>query len=1073
MESVQKLTHIEHILKRPDSYVGPVDLNVEPYWVLNSNKSQFEKKNLKYSPALLKIFDEILVNAIDRNSMHPKNVTSISVDIDKESGAVTIENNGPLGGIGVRMHEKEGLWNPELTFGHLLTSTNYDDSKKRVVGGRNGYGAKLTNIYSSDFSIVIKDHENKQTYTQKWSKNMTVCEPPKIKKHSGATSSVSVTFVPDWRRFGLSKMENAIYKIFQKRVWDANICTTPNCKVKFNGDVLPKQNLDTYAKMHEGVENVTSVTGDRWSVCIGPSENGLEQVSFVNGICTTKGGTHVDHVASLVASGVIEEMAKKIKLKPQQVKNTFNIFVKATLENPSFSSQVKSECTLKVQDFGSKFEMPKTFVKNVLKTGISDELTALSKFKEMKELAKTDGGARKSKITGIPKLDDANKAGTAQSKKCTLIVTEGDSAKDPRGRWSICGWSRPLRCLPLRGKCKNVRDASVAQLTGNQEFNDLKKILGLQQGKDYKDVSELRYGRLMIMTDADNDGSHIKGLILNMIDYFWPSLLKLGFVVSMVTPIIKATRGNQTKSFYTDSKFRTWYGNGQPGWRIKYYKGLGTSTSKEAREYFKQIEDLTVKFDTDVMSDKSITLAFDKKKADDRKTWLLESTAKDPKELEVPYGNVKQLNITDFVHKDLVNFSLADLKRSIAHVCDGLKPSQRKVMYSCFQKNLTAEMKVAQLAAFVAEKSAYHHGEVSLADTIVKLANDFMGSNNINLLEPCGQFGTRLMGGKDASQTRYIFTRLTSEARKLFDPKDDAILNYLDDDGRSIEPDFYMPTLPMILVNGSEGIGTGFSCYVPPFNPKDIRDNITNVLNGKSIQKMKPWFRGFKGEIFEQDDDSWVTQGVWSSIGRTVKVTELPPGRWTQDYKEHLDTLIEKKIISGFTNNSTTENVDFLIQDYSGKDAVKDLKLQKTLRTTNMHLFHPTKGIHKYQSPELILKDFIELRYEYYKKRKEHLIKVLEAKAQMCDYKSRFVSMVINGDIIVFRRKKQELENQLSGLFPQIGGTYDYLLNIRTVQYTDESVRELLKESEQAKRDLEIMKSTTAMDMWKNDIKNI
>ena len=1073
MESVQKLTHIEHILKRPDSYVGPVDLNVEPYWVLNSNKSQFEKKNLKYSPALLKIFDEILVNAIDRNSMHPKNVTSISVDIDKDSGAVTIENNGPLGGIGVRMHEKEGLWNPELTFGHLLTSTNYDDNQKRIVGGRNGYGAKLTNIYSSDFSIVIKDHENKQTYTQKWSKNMTVCEPPKIKKHSGATSSVSVTFVPDWRRFGLSKMENAIYKIFQKRVWDANICTTPNCKVKFNGDVLPKQNLDTYAKMHEGVENVTSVTGDRWSVCIGPSENGLEQVSFVNGICTTKGGTHVDHVASLVASGIIDEMAKKIKLKPQQVKNTFNIFVKATLENPTFSSQVKSECTLKVQDFGSKFEMPKTFVKNVLKTGISDELTALSKFKEMKELAKTDGGARKSKITGIPKLDDANKAGTAQSKKCTLIVTEGDSAKT----LAVAGLSVVGRdhygVFPLRGKCKNVRDASVAQLTGNQEFNDLKKILGLQQGKEYNDVSELRYGRLMIMTDADNDGSHIKGLILNMIDYFWPSLLKLGFVVSMVTPIIKASRGNQTKSFYTDSAFRAWYGNGQPGWRIKYYKGLGTSTSAEAREYFKTIEDLTVKFDTDVMADKSITLAFDKKKADDRKIWLLESTAKDPKELEVPYGNVKQLNITDFVHKDLVNFSLADLKRSIAHVCDGLKPSQRKVMYSCFQKNLTAEMKVAQLAAFVAEKSAYHHGEVSLADTIVKLANDYMGSNNINLLEPCGQFGTRLMGGKDASQTRYIFTRLTSEARKLFDPKDDAILNYLDDDGRSIEPDFYMPTLPMILVNGSEGIGTGFSCYVPPFNPKDIRDNITNVLNGKSIQKMKPWFRGFKGKIMEQDDDSWVTQGVWTTIGRTVKVTELPPGRWTQDYKEHLDTLIEKKIISGFTNNSTTENVDFLIQDYNGKDAVKDLKLQKTLRTSNMHLFHPTKGIHKYQSPELILKDFIELRYEYYKKRKEHLIKVLEAKAQMCDYKSRFVSMVINGDIIVFRRKKQELENQLSGLFPQIGGTYDYLLNIRTVQYTDESVRELLKESEQAKRDLEIMKSTTAMDMWKNDIKNI
>ena len=1070
MESVQKLTHIEHILKRPDSYVGPVEQGSEPYWILNGDK--FEKKNLKYSPALLKIFDEILVNAIDRNSMYPKNVTSISVSIDKDTGTVTIENNGPLGGIGVRMHEKEGLWNPELTFGHLLTSTNYDDSKKRIVGGRNGYGAKLTNIYSSDFSIVIKDHESKQTYSQQWSNNMTTCEKPKIKKHSGATSSVLITFIPDWRRFGMSKMDDTIYKIFQKRVWDANICTSSNCKVKFNGDVLPKQNFDAYAKMHEGVENVCMVTTDRWSVCIGPSENGMEQVSFVNGICTTKGGTHVDYVASHVAAGIIEDMAKKIKLKPQQVKNTFTIFVKATLENPTFSSQVKSECTLKAQDFGSKFEPPKNFIKNVLKTGVADELTALSKFKEMKELKKSDG-ARKSKITGIPKLDDANKAGTAQSGKCTLIVTEGDSAKT----LAVAGLSVVGRdyygVFPLRGKCKNVRDSSVAQLTSNQEFNDLKKILGLQQGKEYKDVSELRYGRLMIMTDADNDGSHIKGLILNMIHYFWPSLLKMNFVVSMVTPIIKASKGSETKSFYTDSAFRTWYGSGKTGWKIKYYKGLGTSTSAEAREYFKKIQDLTVKFDMDVMTDDSIVLAFDKKKADARKSWLLESTAKDADQLEVPYGNVKQLDISDFVHKDLVNFSLADLKRSIAHVADGLKPSQRKVMYSCFQKNLKDEMKVAQLAAYVAEKSAYHHGEVSLAETIVKLANDYTGSNNINLLEPCGQFGTRLMGGKDASQTRYIFTKLTKEARKLFDPKDDAILNYLDDDGRSIEPDFYIPTLPMVLVNGTEGIGTGFSCYVPPFNPEDIKENIQRMLGGETPVEMKPWFRGFKGKVFKDDGGLWVTEGIWRDTGSRLKVTELPPGRWTQDYKEYLDTLMEKKIINSYTNNSTTEDVDFEIFGYVGKDLVKDLKLRKTFHTSNMHLFHPTKGIHKYSTPEDILQDFVNLRLEHYKKRKEHLIEVLQKKAEMCGHKSKFVSMVIEGKLVVFKRKKQDLENEMSAIFPKIDGSWDYLLNIKTVEYTEERVKALMDEATQANHDLERMMKTSHITMWKTDIKNM
>jgi DNA topoisomerase-2 len=717
--------------------------------------------------------------------------------------------------------------------------------------------------------------------------------------------------------------------------------------------------------------------------------------------------------------------------------------------------------------------MPKTFVKNVLKTGVSDELTALSKFKEMKELAKTDGGARKSKITGIPKLDDANKAGTAQSGKCTLIVTEGDSAKT----LAVAGLSVVGRdhygVFPLRGKCKNVRDASVSQLTGNQEFNDLKKILGLQQGKEYTDVSELRYGRLMIMTDADNDGSHIKGLILNMVHAFWPSLLKLGFVVSMVTPIIKASRGNQSKSFYTDSAFRTWYGNGQSGWRIKYYKGLGTSTSVEAREYFKIIQDLTVKFIVDVMTDDSVVLAFDKKKADDRKTWLLESTAKEAKDLEVPYGKIKQLEIADFIHKDLVNFSLADLKRSIAHMADGLKPSQRKVMYSCFQKNLTAEMKVAQLAAFVAEKSAYHHGEVSLADTIVKLANDYTGSNNINLLEPCGQFGTRLMGGKDASQTRYIFTKLSKETRNIFDQKDDAILTYLDDDGRAIEPEHYMPVLPMVLVNGTEGIGTGFSCYVPPFNPEDIKANILNFTNGRDMKKMKPWFRGFTGSILEQDDDSWIAQGVWKSIGRTVKVTDLPPGRWTQDYKEHLDTLVEKKIISGFTNNSTTENVDFIIQDYNGKDAVKDLKLQKTIRCSNMHLFHPTRGICKYNTPEQILVDFIKLRMEHYKKRKAHLIDTTKKKAELCSHRARFVKMVIDGDIVVFKRKKQDLENEISRVFPMVDNSYDYLLHIKTIEYTEERVAALFGEWNKLREELCLIEATGYFEMWETDIKKL
>jgi DNA topoisomerase-2 len=1062
-EQVQKITHVEHILKRPDSYVGPVAKVQESYWTLDGNS--FTNTPVRYSPALLKIFDEILVNAIDRNSTFPDQVKSIKVLIDRESGAISIENNGPLGGISVEQHPTEKIWNPELTFGHLLTSTNYDDSKERLVGGRNGYGAKLANVFSKVFVINIYDDVNQLHYSQRWTNNMTQCEPPKMKKYSKKTSMVTITFIPDWEKFGMTGMDDDIYKIFEKRVYDANFCTSKKCQVSFQDTVIPKCSHEVYASMYLPADTqVVSFQSPRWVVCVAPSD-GFQQVSFVNGICTTKGGTHVDYITSTITSGIIEELAKKIKLRPQQVRENFFVMVNATLVNPSFSSQVKSECTLRPQDFGSRFEPPSNFVKSVMKTGIKELVLAMSKFKEQSELKKTDG-SRKSKITGIPKLDDANAAGTTQSAKCTLIVTEGDSAKT----LAVAGLSVVGReyygVFPLRGKCKNVRDASVKQLMANQEFSDLKKILGLQQDKVYTSLSELRYGRLMIMTDADNDGSHIKGLILNMIHYFWPSLLSLNFVVSMVTPIIKASKGSESLSFFTDSTFRSWYTSGKPGWKIKYYKGLGTSTSAEAREYFKQIKSLTVRFDADDGAKESIVLAFDKTKADDRKTWLLENSGK--KNLEVDYGNIESVSISNFVHKDLVNFSLADLKRSIAHMCDGFKPSQRKVLFACFARNLKEEMKVAQLAAYVSEKTSYHHGEVSLADTIVRLAHDYVGSNNLNLLEPCGQFGTRLMGGKDASQTRYIFTKLTPTARTIFDPRDDDILEYLDDDGKKIEPDFFVPVLPMVLVNGTEGIGTGFSSFVPSFNPDDIKANILRALKGQALAPMKPWFKGFKGTVTATEESSWIAEGVWSG---TV-ITELPPGRWTQDYKEFLDDMVESKTISGYKNDSTTDSVRFTIQGYQGSDFVKDFKLRKTIHATNMHLFHPRDGIKKYKTAEEILVDFVEIRLEAYKKRKAHLLKVLKQRLVMLENKVKFVRMVIHGDFIIFKRKKDSILEEMQRKFEKIDGSFDYLLNIKTWQYSDEAVDDLKKEFEKSSKELEVLTATTVLDMWKTDIIN-
>lgn len=1063
MEVVKKLSHREHILVRPDSYVGPTAKSAETCWVLNGEI--FTPTPLNYSPALLKIFDEILVNAIDRNSTFPDLVKYIKVSVTDE--LITVENNGPLGGISVLLNEKENLWNPELTFGHLLTSTNYDDTQQRVTGGRNGYGAKLANVYSAHFQVVICDGENQKKYTQTWRNNMSVASKAVITDYKKKNSSVVISFAPDFSRFGMEKMDADIIKVIEKRAYEASFCTSAKCHVFFQGEKLAKKSPEEYVKMYvPDAEKVVTLTTERWSVSVAPSNaQGFQHVSFVNGIATTKGGAHVEHVASKVASEIIKELAKKTPLTPLQVKNCLFMVVRATLVNPTFGSQVKSECTSAVKDFGSRFEVTEKFIKAMLKTGIRDDLLAHARAREERELKKTDGKSRRSTVN-VPKLEDATWAGTAQSSKCTLIVTEGDSAKTLAMSGLTVVGRETYGVFPLRGKCKNVRDASVKDLMDNKEFSNLKIILGLQQGKVYSSLNELRYGKLMIMTDADNDGSHIKGLLLNMIHYFWPSLLALNFVVSLVTPIIKATKGKDVRSFYTDAQFRAFDSR---GWKVKYYKGLATSTSREAQEYFKDLKRLTVAFDAarpQEVTD-ALVLAFDKTKADDRKTWLLKNTETAPEGVE--YGKIQKVTVSDFIHNDLVKFSLADLRRSVAHLADGLKPSQRKVMYACLQKKITNEIKVSQLASIVAEYTMYHHADVSLADTIVKMAQDFVGSNNINFLRPVGQFGSRRLGGKDAGQTRYINTQLMPEARVFFDARDDAVLKYVIDDGHAVEPEFFVPTMPTVLINGSEGIGTGYSCYIPPFNPEVIRANILRLLNDEPLEEMVPFYRGFKGTIERgAGKNSYVASGCYAVRANTVTVTELPPERWTDDFKDLLDKLKEENCIQSYENYSTDENIRFEIT-FADKINVEALKLKKTINLTNMHLFHPD-GIRKYESAEQILRDYVEIRKEYYEKRKVQLIKQYEEETPLLEKKADFIEKVVNEKIRVFKRKRAELETEISGLYGTAATAM--LMGVKTYEYTVECIKELRDAANKMRAELEILRAKSINTLWKEDLKN-
>ena len=1051
MQQYERLSHVEHILKRPDSYVGTLAPETSTFW--SNGTDGFEPIILHASPGLVKIFDEILVNAIDQYSLHPKKIDRICVDIQDDT--ISIANYGVS--IPIKKHEKEkdargeALWIPELIFGHLLTSSNYNDSDQRVTGGRNGYGAKLANIFSSKFWITIGD--GTKFYRQMWYSNMSRCDPPVVEDRQGPVY-VGIGFQPDLPRFGGL---GDFFKIAEKRTWDAAMwCSKAN--VYFNMKLLEVRSLEEYARMHTGDIPLVKMHTDSFDIVVGHSRNGFQQCSWVNGIATTKGGSHVEKFVNALVNEVTKD--KRVTVKPFQIKSSLFVFVRAVLINPTFSSQTKAECTSRISE---TFDFKPKFIKDVLASGVLDDLLALGAAKNDKELKKTDG-TKKSRITGVPKLDDANWAGTHKSHECTLIITEGDSAK----ALAIAGLSvigrNAYGVFPLRGKPRNVRDATVKQVTDNEEFSNLKKILGLQHGKVYTNLRDLRYGRLMIMTDADLDGSHIKGLVLNMFHVYWPNLIELGFVVSMITPVIKAGK----VWYFTEEEFRQSPATSGP---VKYYKGLGTSTSAEAKEYFKQIERLTVAFNSDSKMNESMNLAFSKAQSDDRKDWLTTHMAKPPP--GVPYGKVKALPVTDFIYKDMANFSAEDIKRSIPHVADGLKPSQRKVIYACLKKNLATDMKVAQLAGYVAEHTAYHHGEASLQGTIVNLAQNFVGSNNLNLIEPSGQFGTRLAGGKDAASARYIFTRLAPQTRKIFDSADNFVLKYVTDDGQQVEPEYYTPILPMILVNGAEGIGTGFSSYVPPYDIEVIKHNIECALSRVALAPMVPHFKGFKGKMTKTKDNTWLMEGLCVVEGSQLHITELPPGKWIQDFKEHLDDLIEKGTIQKFENHSTDATPDFRVWGYTGRDPVKDLGLTKTINTSNMHLIGPNGAVKKYTSPEDILIDYIGIRLETYKKRKAWLLKEFDSEILWLSEKARFIrDVAIHSKIVVFNVPLESIHLQLrrekysEDIWPK-------LLDIKTYQYTKEEVAKLVELCRQKAVARAALKATSVVDLWKNNLANL
>ena len=1120
-QKFSKMNPREHILHRPDTYIGSTRSKLVEDYVADS-EFKITKKNIEYPPGILRIYVEALSNAIDnvsRSILAETPCTQIKINIIEETCETSIWNDGQI--ISVEEDKEEKCYNHTLIFGHLLTSSNYDDTEDRYnISGRNGYGIKLSNIFSTFFSVRGLDPENKKQLYQEWNDNMKTANEPVIEKTNIKKGYTQVCWIPDFKRFGMTGYTKDIIDLYRRYAVDTAMLT--GVDVFFNNVLIPVKNLKDYSLLYEGEQEQSDnlfINTPNSQVVIIPSHS-YQFISFVNGVYTSLGGSHVDAWTEAAFRPIVTKLSKtkgSSTYSISDIKKFFKIFVSVKVINPEFESQSKHKLESPVEA-----SIKQKDINTILKWSVIDEI---KRSKELGALKKIE--RKKKQFVKIEGLDPANNEGGKHSSECTLILVEGLSAKTYAvqgievGAFGKSGrdW---FGIYALRGKVLNVRNAKTDSIAKNAVVSDIIKALGVKTDVDYS-VDEffktLRYGKIMIITDADVDGIHIKGLLINLFHNLFPTLLDRleSFITCMQTPIVRVFLSNKKeKLFYDERKYQEYvenYNTKNPtGQKIdkKYYKGLGSSSTQDIMDTFGK---KMITFVADENTSLNMNKVFNTKQADARKIWLENY---DSKLVSLVWNGddeeTNDLSMSDFLNTEMILFSINDCKRSIPGMMDGLKESHRKTLYASFLKNLKytgKTLKVAQLAGYVAEKTAYHHGEQNLYDTITKMANCFPGSNNIPLLFRDGQFGSRLSGGKDAANARYINTKLDCLTRLLFRPEDDILLERVVEDGDMVEPKFYVPILPTILINGCiVGIGTGWSCSVPCYNPLDLIECVKIWLesDGKILfedegttvtllPELTPWYRGYNGVIEKTDEGKYTSWGNITVEKKIKIVDELPIGMWTDNFKECLDTLLEEKAIKKVKNYSNPNNVRFEITEESdGLSCTKEnLKLYKYISISNMVLFSEQGSLHKFNNVHEIINSFCKVRYDYYIKRKKHILEQLVNEIKILGNKKRFLEEIMSGDLLLFdedKDKKTRKSRKMCDLYLDLEkrgydkditildeddeeekkGGYDYLLRLQFKSITEEKIQKLKDDIASKLKTKDNLVKTSEKQLWINDM---
>lgn len=1029
---VSILTTTRHVLERPDMYYGTPDIvptqtlvAVAPAEPGQKRKTTTEDNPFAFrvvdtfNPGAFNVIGECIDNVVDDTARG--NTTSFKVTTKGEgNGTIFTFHNAVKTAISFgRKPEYNDRRIIEIIFGEPRAGTNFnDDQERKGVVGRNGYGVKLTNICSLWFRVRVYNAESGELYEQKWTDHMTTLHPETIKPCKGGTTSfVEVQFQLDWSHFHMPNGPSAEFMDAVKaRVWYA--AAIVGIRSSFNGDKSPVRSRRDIIKCFGAPVHVMTSEDNQWEVAVMVSndEQPTPSISFVSGLLTARGGSHLYAVQSYVGAQLKEVLTKKFKTltTSDAFSRHLTFFVFANdIVNPSFDSQTKDFLKTVIR---RNMNFLKPMIKKIAKNGdYLDVLQERVDVKRRRESKKTDG--KKTAYVRVKKLEDAYYAGhRSKSKRCVLFLCEGDSAQAMvmSGMGALSLEERKYYgVLPLKGKPLNVRNATDKQIDDNDEIAMIKEAMGLKSGEVYENANSLRYAKVVVMGDQDDDGVHIRALVLNIFHFMWPSLLKVrGFMNFFVSPLITATRGKNMREFYNNADFqRAWDAGELRGCAVAYYKGLGSSTPQEAKSYFSRLNVLIKSFEYD--GDEPFDVALNDKQVDRRKDIIL--SGEEP-EMSYTYES-KSAYTSRFLLKELPVFWLASVERAIPSVIDGMKPVQQKVLYT-MMRNKSFKGQVSTLGGFVKQLTHYGHGEAAMEETIVGMAQTVPGNNNINLLEPIGQYGTVIKGGKDAAAGRYVKTAITPYVTALFPESDMPVLRYRHEDGDQVEPQYFVPLIPMALVNSNSGIAVGFSTQFPSFHPLHLIDYLLSILDGKPTPELTPWYRGFRGRI-TKSSNGWTTHATYTEDAKsnTIQFTEFPVRVWAV----RVTTALSKHGVL-YKSMCTDTNVNIIIKDQNRASLETLLKRSKVplfedtkeCCTTNM-VFHDANGhIRKYDTIQDIIAEFYRVRLATYDASRANRLENLRVDLAIALEKIRFIQGIVSGEIRYINEPEEVVERSLA-----------------------------------------------------------